>query len=440
MDRFLQLFRYAAAVVLAVAVLFNAAAVNSAAVDMPFMDEWEAYAHEPLPEALDLSALKWLVSQHNEHRIVPTRALTYALYLWNGWSVRQNALIGFGLYCGIAVFWLVMAWRLVEARYLGFVVFALVFFFCARHAENLAWAYQTSFHFALLNFLIGTAFLFAPRQRPWQLALGAGLLTLGVYSLAADLVAAIAVCAVFAVFKIVRGETRAGILTILPIAVGFALYFVGLEPGAVAPRAALTSRAFRDFLFNLVSHGFGVEQWSPRIGRTWLAAALFPFVALFLRREARRGDQGAYFLFAICGGVLAMYFAIAYGRSMNGPEQAKAGRYAVVGLLLLPAMLLALARWRPEKPAVVVTLATLILGAAFVSHADNWNYAASYGMMKDLKTRGTDCARAYYFYGGSGNCYWLYPAPLPPYLDTARARGAHFYKELEAQHKELAAP
>lgn len=133
------------------------------------------------------NSLKWILTQHNEHRIVTTKLLIWAQYHLNGWNQRTNISLNFIVY-GLILGWLVWSARQLAPKIplwviLGFTVFLLSPILSMNHLIGL----QVCFHFWLLPFLVSTYFFFGSIQTWQRLSIGVVATIISVYSLATGL-------------------------------------------------------------------------------------------------------------------------------------------------------------------------------------------------------------------------------------------------------------
>src|SRR4051812_46789729 len=125
--------------------LMHFAIILHYSVNVPFWDEWGAFSDSALPSGL---SLKWLFTQHNEHRIVLTKLLTWSLFKFDGWNIALNHAINFMIY-GLILFGAItfgVKRRFGEEAY-RVSLFTIPFLLSPINEENHLWAFQSQFHF-----------------------------------------------------------------------------------------------------------------------------------------------------------------------------------------------------------------------------------------------------------------------------------------------------
>ncbi|NDE16771.1 hypothetical protein EBZ80_17745 [bacterium] len=158
-------------VLFAVAALHLVAIVASS-VNLPYMDEWEALTGSTLAPALNWS---WVFMPHNEHRIVPTKILTWILYKSTGWHHIANVVCNFFLYLAELCAFIWMTRRAGSSRTVhdtGGLTTA-EFIWCLLGLSGLAWENPTgdSGYLGSLHWLLRIRFPLASfARRPWRVS------------------------------------------------------------------------------------------------------------------------------------------------------------------------------------------------------------------------------------------------------------------------------
>jgi hypothetical protein len=183
--------------------------VHRYGTDVPYWDEWDAVGGDLLVPLADhnLHAADFLLP-HNEHRIVFTRLISYALALWNRqWDplleVTANALIHAGFCAALILF----AGRLVTgARFAAVAAVTVMLFTGSFDWENTLHGLQSQFYFlewGALGMLLLSAPA-APLSLRWWAGLLCGIASLG--AMASGFLAASAILAVMALRAAVEGR------------------------------------------------------------------------------------------------------------------------------------------------------------------------------------------------------------------------------------------
>ncbi len=406
--------------------------VRRYSVNAPYWDEWEFFAPQALGRDLDWT---WLVARHNEHRIVLTKLLAWALYRLDGLDFRLGVTLNVLLFLTIP---LLLGW--LAGRQLGrggWIVWPFLgFLLSTRNFENLSWFFQSGWHFQTIAFLLAAWTLFAAEPRAWRLALGCAALGVSVFSLATGAVSSVAVAGVYLLFEVSRalrgGQYRPAAVRALAVVATVALT-VGLwSQGSIRPpgHPALTwptSALFWDYLCNVAGLGLGSSRLDGRWGAALIAAVVAPL--LWEVRPWRPGHaKPTYWTrLAVVAGTLLVMAAIAMGRAGLGLESAKTSRYFEVAVLLLP---LAALNWAAIlegwRRAAGLGLLWLLCALAF------WNGFGD----QDLRGHryhmriGAECVREELHRSGPVTCPSLYPGDLRSRLDRASELDASFAREL----------
>ena len=235
------------------------------AVNVPFMDEWEAVNQGGI---IVNQTISQLFTQHNEHRIVTTKILTLMLYYFDDWNLITHQAINFVIY-GLLVS--VLAYIVKKSAsemptwvLLGFVLFALT----DVSRENHAWGFQSQFHFALLFLFLSVWFLFNEKQAWLKILGGAIFSVLSIYSFSSGVVESLVVLLGYSVFKLIRIRLETAknreilqLAVVLVIICGaIAFYFVGYIKPPHHPAFTLPyQKLFWTYFLNLLSGGFGYK-------------------------------------------------------------------------------------------------------------------------------------------------------------------------------------
>ncbi len=307
----------------------KAALIGAYSSPLPFLDQWEGEAETLLkPWAEGRGRLADLFASHNEHRIVPTKALTLLLFWWNDaqWDAQVEMLAGAAVHalCAGALFLILRecCCRPVAAsgatpsrRDENLLLCVCLPLFCLPFGwQNTLWGFQSQFYFAILFAVLTIWGLgsHSPRAARWWLGLGSGLA--GGISLAAGVVAPACVflwrifCAVFQTQN--RAQRRDGLVTVAAAGLLTLLGIALPDPsqGAAANHARSAGEFFASFLGRLAWPNF---HFLPG------AALLFaPWVWLLIRRLRARAPHLAAdaFLLPLGAWVILQMALLAYAR------------------------------------------------------------------------------------------------------------------------------
>lgn len=407
------------------------------AVNIASDDEWSVFRD---PKAI---SLRWILTQHNEHRIVTTKLLIWILYQLNGWNHRSNIIFNFVVY-GVIVVWLIWSARRLAPRIplwaiLGFTVFLLSPILWMNHLIGL----QVCFHFWLLSFLVSTYFLFGSIQSWQRLSIGVGASLISLYSLGSGLASVPIVLLSFCLFKIIRAraagsgpdrapEIRQLILVAGGIGIAMGLFFIGYSGVAKHPRLALPFELrFWRQLLNLVSFGFGVDLVSTRFGAICLLIVVAPIVwQVWQQRGKLSASQWTVYVTVIA--ILGTLASVASARAPFGVDWSKTSRYAEIGM---PLIILSVLSWSwvlERKRLLEISALAGLWFFCLVAFSDNWRFNI-YRQVAANKKLGALCVQAYYEKGSGGLCPNLWPTSLAAPLDRAKQMNVSFYRELTAR-------
>ena len=303
------------------------------AVNVPVADEWEALRPGNLERTLNWS---WLFQLHNEHRIVPTKILTWILLRVSDLNIVSQ------IYFNYFVF-LVLAILVVR----GFTRYFQVpggFLFCLLSAsllhENHMWAFQSQFHFFLLFFVSSLLCLSKSNAMRY---FGPLFAAASVFSFGSGVV-----CAVFVVFYCafqsirVRKEKVFYLSSCAFIILAIAQWSWGFHKNPGHPDLAFPwTFSFWQHYLNALSLGFGFTELSILPGAVLLVllvvAGLYLFSLEFkaspFSHAPERNRYLSLFVFLLgIGGAVA---AVSMARAGFGQGQAKSSRYAEISIMLL---------------------------------------------------------------------------------------------------------
>ncbi|MDB6170042.1 MAG: hypothetical protein JWM88_2906, partial [Verrucomicrobia bacterium] len=321
----------------------------------PFQDQWYAVGEDLyLASARGGVPLGHFFQAHNDHRIVPTRLLAFALFSWDRqWDVRLQMTVN-ALLAGALVFPLLALCRpwFPDPALVGVAALMAWFYSLPVLYENALWGFQSQFYFLILFSLTHVVLVLGrtPFSAGWWLGLAAG--AAAILSMRSGLLAPAAV-AMVAGWRAIRepGKKKEWAPTLA------AAVFPGLAGWALQPSRAAAAAGFDPGAFlHTVVHALAFPQ------REFSAAGLLlwlPFAALLgIRFFSRTIDRPERVLLAAGAWVLLQAFAMGYARPERG--QVLANRYGeilVVGLVVNLAAGACIHRWleiRASAPTGVI--------------------------------------------------------------------------------------
>lgn len=319
------------------------------AVDMPFWDEWDMIQPK--------STWAWIWDPQGEHRMVTTKLMISLLMKLNGWDVAFHQTLNFAIY-GITLG--ALAWMLrrcgVNVR-AGFLWLFLTFTLSPRASEIHHWALTGHYHYALLFLFLAVGLLFPARtegQGYGEIGLGTVCAWLALYSFGIALPGVALIIPGYLWFKWSRSQRnpdstrrewiQAGLVSGL-LAIGLVCYRIGFQGNEVQRGLTWpTKGVFWEHFANLCATGFGFNVGLPG-AYIFLMGMGLVLVVSWSHSIARSRHQGSFpaGLAVATAAILAALAATSLGRANEGVNQASAGRYTEVTMMLIP--LLAATLW-----------------------------------------------------------------------------------------------
>lgn len=413
--------------------------IQGYAVNVPFWDEWEYLSTDQMPSGF---TLKWLFTQHNEHRIIPTKLLTWVLYRLNGWNLTTNQTVNFLIY-GLLLLMVVWFARKFVPRLDTWVILSFVIFLLSPiDWANHSWGFQSQFHFSLLFILAAIYFLYDERQRWKELLIGSAMAILAAYSLSSGLVSSFINLLIFTAYKLFRlysatdkGERKRELRQLLVVALlvggALALWFIGYHAVAGHPPHVLPhKRRFWTYFADILGLGFGLDvlEFLPNI--FCLVIVLVPIGWEIWRKRGRLPDS-SWAVYAAVAVILASLSVITIGRARFGLEQAKSSRYSEIGMMLVPLSVLSWSILLQERKRWRAYFLAAFWLFCFFTYQNNWSDFDHYESESKQRIRGLICIENYYVGIGDANCPSIYPGPLAPKLEEAHILNLSFYRDIQ---------
>jgi len=411
--------------------LFQGAVVLHYAVDIPFMDEWEALRPAGLPAGFSWS---WLIAQHNEHRIFLTKLQTWLLYWVDGWDLRWHQGMNYLLFALIPIALIKVKARVLPKLSLHEYLAVLVFVLSPLLHQNHMWGFQSQFHFALLFILLSSLLIFSESQSLSKLALGSFCILLSMFSFSNGLVAGVGLLGGYSLYKLSefwQRRSRQSLvqwgIVVVPCIAGLVMWFHGFHRDPNFAWTYPNHWIFWRFFLNLISLGFGANSENVGVASAFALFAFFPLVWAVTNFRKIRNSKAQWLIFSLQVAIIGSLATIALGRaaSLMG---SKASRYAEFAVTLVPLSYLA---WRgilENKSALLVQrFSTVFFVVIAFSFMDDWNILRPYRSHEPPMRRGVACVQDY-FEGrnAQGFCPDLYPLPLAERLDRAKELGLSF--------------
>ena len=409
------------------------------AVNVPWWDEWGILSPDALPAGF---TVRWIIEQANEHRIVPTKLLAWALFYTSGHNYNLSKAATYAIYGLILVCIVLFARRMVPHMPLWGTLAFIIFLLSPINYEINFGGFGTAFHFGVLFTLLAAYFLFNEPQTGSRLALGAFMAVLATYSTFGALVAVCILIVLFTLFKVIRAVRSSGserrmeyvqlIAVVTPVLTLIAVYFVDYHTVPYHPPVAFPYEAsFWRFFTNVVSWGFGFETHSVLLGTLCLLLVLAP-IALEIWRQRSQLPASSWAVYAFTLAILGILATISGARA-NFNEGSKSSRYADFAMMLVPFTALAWAialRHRPNLKKYVLAGLWVFCCLGF---SYKWLWFSVYRVQRDSLNQGVGCIKTYYKEGGQAMCPTLYAAPLGSMLDEAKRLNLSFYREIQRE-------
>lgn len=403
--------------------------------NVPMMDEWDEFPPQHI-------TFHWLFSQHNEHRIVLTKLMTWLLYLLNGWDLHIAAVFNFSIYILLVISIFNFSKAYLEDISSGLVAFFMLFLFSITNIENHTTPFQSQFHFVLLFFVLSVTRLFRSQQRTSDLALGVLFAALSAYSFSSGVIFCGSLIFSYSAYKIARArqerQTNARrevgqlfFVSVVLLAIVISWFLIipfELNPGHPALIFPYRAAFWRYFL-NLISWGFGFSSRSLLLGAFCLGLIVTTQVALFYRQRGSSGSRRAASaaVLALVTGIISAQAVISLGRAGFGIDQAKSSRYAEVGMILVPCLMFGFWIIFDLNKHVRRRLLGCLAGFFFVGFFPHWGFSG-YRSASWSRVDGLECITKYYRHESvSANCPSLYPEPITTRLENARQLRLSFY-------------
>lgn|GEM_PF-4000955 len=431
-------------IILFVVAAMHLVAIVASSVNLPYMDEWEALTGSALSPDLNWS---WVFMPHNEHRIVPTKILTWILYKSTGWHHIANLVFNFFLYLTeLCVF----VWMLRAAGSPGTArgkrnLSPAEFIWCLLGLsglawENHSWGFQSQFHFFLLFYFV--AVTTAVRRDRWFWLSGicavASAFSFSSGVVCAATVAALLTCRAWTGFTPwARAIPQIGI-----IGTGLAAWSVGYQKNANHPEYSWPwGQAFWNHHLTMLGNGWSVPgNLKIPVAAIVLTLLVIHFALILARPPAGRGKreiEAAINLGFAGAGLLAAAALTSFARAGFGVGQAESSRYTEVTFFILPLAWTAMTRdpetgiagYLTKRQKSVITMVSLL----FICwcFAPMFAFTRVYKWHKAYLQAGRECVARYY----AGTlpddqiCGTLYIAPLGPQLERAKELDLAFTAE-----------
>lgn len=283
-------------------------------LSFPFWDQWDAEGEDvvrPIVEGRFKLSNLWL--PHNEHRVLPTRIVTWLCFKLTGvWSNLNEARVNVFIAALTPVF---LVWLMqVKKQLFGFrwVILLIIIaqFILPFGWENILVGFQSQFFFLMFFALSGFALATFHTQNIWAFAGVLSLSLLSILTMASGILLPLTACGIYIYHSI--ADRRAYLMTLVFVSLLLILAYAGYQmvahvEGHERLRAADLTQFFEGFT--------RVLSWPSRLNR-WLGIPLWlPAVIgipiILIRRNFTRFDL----LMAACfAWTFAQVLAISYGR------------------------------------------------------------------------------------------------------------------------------
>jgi hypothetical protein len=413
------------------------------AVDVPFMDEWEALSPSRRFNLASRPIFSYLTYHHLETRLFFTHLQEYVSWLLTSWDNRFYVAWSFALY-GILLglhLWIQKKIRADVPFHVQF--FSILPLLTPYFWEAHAWGQQSHIHYSILWNLILVVNLFKQRPRSWNYGLALLAMAAMIFSFSRGASAGLAVLVLFWIYQSFQRKFLWVVVFTLWSGFLYLLHFgfLGLEKPLTAHVGLIypNSELFWNFFLNLGSRVFGFHDRSSILGL--LAFVMLGGAVWILLQQQnfrlKRLDEGAWQLLAILGSGVAAMGAIAMGRASLGIEGSQLSRYAFANAQLLPYVMLIYWSQRSTERQKGRLAWTLLLVFTSVGFARSLGKSHYRDLEADRKA-GLRCIAEHLQAGGHQPivCPQIYPDDIRPMLEEAQRLNLSFLKSLpELPHK-----
>lgn len=407
-------------------------------VNVPYWDEWENLGGgEQLPEHLSLT---WLLTQHNEHRILFTRLQTWLLLQLDGWNIATQIRMNFALFLGMVGFLTWMVHRAAPSAPSWFLGLCFLSQVTDLASENHLWGFQSQFHISLLGLMLTVVLMFS-RHLGWgRLCVGLAILVFSIFSFSAALAGSAVIAGGFVGYRLLvwrDDRTRSLPKELCMISVTVLVWLMAVNfylrdharsgPAMMLPNDLI----FWDYYVNLISLGFGftrvaIVQSIVCASLVCGTAGIFTLCVLVKRTRAELSD-GFLQLLVLLVTILAALASIGIGRAGYGVGMAKSSRYAEIAALVVPctaALWIGTSRYFRQTGLFIS--AVIVVIAAF-GLRNNFRFTSDYPVIKRERQAGLRCVgETLLGRDVHGNCPGLYPAPIGDRIRFAESLGVSF--------------
>ncbi len=374
---------------------------------------------------------QWLLGFHSENSLLLTKLMAWVNLKLFGLDFMLQNIFNLFIYGGLIVAVIVFK-NLVLGRE-KFTLFPLfiIFLLSTINYENHLWALQSNYHLVLLFSLL-TLYQAFGRELTDKAALLFSLyalLAMLTYSAGVVFVAMYLLCvAVYIVAGIMgsRIDRTTGFRFLLIVCsvsgVSLCLWYLGNKTSTWPfPMVYPSDFKFWDFLFNVISFGFGFKQVHILPGIICLLLVVLPMILLLIKKETR-WERSTWLVLSAVLGTLAVLAAISFGRAWIYPS--KTSRYVEVSFLLIPYTALGWWLVLKEGSQRIVILSCFWI-FCFVSFFDDWS-TKGYALYKQFSLYDLQTIEANYSGLGSNN----YPElSIQTDLDIAKKLGVKFTRQ-----------
>jgi len=333
--------------------------------DVPFTDEWEMYRPGGIGTALNVN---WLFAFHNEHRLLMTKLIAWALLNVDHLRLKSQVVINLVMYFTLTVGIVTFCRRRLQAP-LGIL---LGIFGCALTYEIHIWSFQTHFTVCPLAFC---AALLALLRRDRGVYWAIPAVFVSVYSFSQGIVCGALVAGTSLALAWRHPKERKRYILVAAACVPIlSLWFIGLP--ASGPKAMPWSAQYWLFAGVQLSRGFGYDSAMPAIGLVFGAAVVALCAYHVWRWSTDRSTDDAWLIavvFTLAG--MATVALIANGRAVGLFEFATSSRYMQNILLFVPVSWALAYPLMRNHPSLVMASLLLII----VPYGNEYNFRATYG-------------------------------------------------------------
>ena len=420
------------------AYFYHLSVIWVSAVDVPWMDEWEAISGY---RQFNLASEEWwryLFFHHLETRMLFTNLQTKLLHLINGWDNRFHVLIPYLVWGMILGTFYKLFRKNCETKHFWPFFLGMFCLLSPRFWEAHAWGQQSHNHYSILFLIWGVLGLLDRESSLVKFLCSTLFLGFSIFSFSRGVASTLVFVPLAGLFYFLRYRELAnpkfiwrGGIVVLFISICYLVNFgVFLLEPLPRPHAGLTmpwTIEFWDYYLNLTALIFGYKPLNALVGAVSIALCVGPIYVLISEKkfDLSKISDHQWQLLSLIIVWLGTLGAVAMGRASFPVETSKLSRYAFASGLILPVVMilyLQSSNWRKVK-VVSFILALWVVG----NYQQSWPQTP-YQTLSQSKEDGLACLQKFLKEGKGGEilCKQLYPWNIRNQVEIAKKLNLSF--------------